>query len=56
MEKSVSYICGKIVIFLIFNLFSEIIVLKAGLSIYIQKTKVMTSGPITSWQIDGGEV
>ena len=52
MEKSVSYICGKIVIFLIFNLFSEIIVLKAGLSIYIQKTKVMTSGPITSWQID----
>ena len=26
---------------------------KAGLKINIQKTKIMTSGPITSWQIDG---
>ena len=26
---------------------------KAGLKINIQKMKVMTSGPITSWQIDG---
>ena len=26
---------------------------KAGLKIYIQKTKIMASGPITSWQIDG---
>ena len=26
---------------------------KAGLSLSIQKTKSMTSGPITSWQIDG---
>ena len=26
---------------------------KAGLKLNIQKTKVMTSGPITSWQIDG---
>ena len=26
---------------------------KAGLKIYIQKTKIMSSGPITSWQIDG---
>ena len=46
----------KSVFFLIFNLFSEIIVLKAGLNFYIQKTKVMTSGPITSWQIDVGKV
>ena len=26
---------------------------KAGLKINIQKTKIVTSGPITSWQIDG---
>ena len=26
---------------------------KAGLKINIQKTKIMSSGPITSWQIDG---
>ena len=26
---------------------------KAGLNLNIQKTKVMASGPITSWQIDG---
>ena len=26
---------------------------KAGLKLYIQKTKIMVSGPITSWQIDG---
>ena len=26
---------------------------KAGLKISIQKTKIMASGPITSWQIDG---
>ena len=26
---------------------------KVGLKLYIQKTKVMASGPITSWQIDG---
>ena len=26
---------------------------KDGLSLSIQKTKSMTSGPITSWQIDG---
>ena len=25
---------------------------KAGLSINIQKTKIMASGPITSWEID----
>ena len=28
---------------------------KAGLKLNIQKTKIMTSGPITSWQIDGGK-
>ena len=26
---------------------------KAGLNLNIQKTKVMTSSPITAWQIDG---
>ena len=26
---------------------------KAGLQLSIQKTKIMASGPITSWQIDG---
>ena len=26
---------------------------KAGLKLSIQKTKIMASGPITSWQIDG---
>ena len=28
---------------------------KAGLKLNIQKTKIMTSSPITSWQIDGEE-
>ena len=27
---------------------------KADLKLNIQKTKIMASGPITSWQIDGG--
>ena len=26
---------------------------KVGLKLNIQKTKIMTSGPITSWQVDG---
>ena len=26
---------------------------KVGLKLYIQKTKIMASGPISSWQIDG---
>ena len=26
---------------------------KAGLELNVQKTKIMASGPITSWQIDG---
>ena len=26
---------------------------KAGLKLIIQKTKIMASGPITSWQTDG---
>ena len=29
---------------------------KAGLKFSIQKTKIMASGPITSWQIDGEKV
>ena len=28
----------------------------AGLKLTIQKTKIMASGPITSWQIDGETV
>ena len=28
---------------------------KVGLKLNIQKTKIMASGPITSWQIDGWE-
>ena len=29
---------------------------KVGLKINIQKMKIMASGPITSWEIDGGTV
>ena len=29
---------------------------KAGLKLNIQKTKIMASGPISSWQIDGEQV
>ena len=29
---------------------------KAGLTLSIQKTKIMASGPITSWEIDGETV
>ena len=29
---------------------------KIGLNLNIQKTKIMTSGPITSWEIDGETV
>ena len=29
---------------------------KVGLKLNIQKTRIMTSGPITSWQIDGETV
>ena len=29
---------------------------KAGLKVNIQRTKIMASGPITSWQIDGETV
>ena len=29
---------------------------KTGLKLNIQKTKIMTSGPITSWQINGGKL
>ena len=27
---------------------------KVGLKLNIQKTKIMASGPITSWKVDGG--
>ena len=30
--------------------------MNAGLKLNIQKTKIMASGPITSWQIDGATV
>ena len=29
---------------------------KAGLKLSIQKTKIMASSPITSWQIDGEKI
>ena len=29
---------------------------KVGLKLNIQKTKIMASGPITSWEIDGGKM
>ena len=29
---------------------------KVGVKLNIQKTKIMASGPITSWEIDGGPV
>ena len=29
---------------------------KVGLKLNIPKTKIMASGPITSWQIDGGKM
>ena len=29
---------------------------KVGLKLHVQKTKIMASGPITSWQIDGETV
>ena len=29
---------------------------KAGLKLNIQKIKIMASGPLTSWQIEGGKV
>ena len=29
---------------------------KVGLKLNIQKTKIMASGPITSWKIEGGKV
>ena len=28
---------------------------KTGLKLNIQKTKIMASGPVTSWQTDGGK-
>ena len=31
-------------------------IVRAGLNLNIQKTKIMASDPIMSWQIDGGTV
>ena len=36
--------------------FKELIHEKVGLKLSIQKTKIMASGPITSWEIDGETV
>ena len=36
--------------------FKELIHEKVGLKLNIQKTKIMASGPITSWEIDGETV
>ena len=30
--------------------------IRAGLKLNVQKMKIMASGPITSWQIDGGTI
>ena len=47
-----------IIWFLFFSLLIRYITLseKVGLKLNIQKTKIMASGPITSWQIDGETV
>ena len=38
------------------SLFMKEVSEKVGLKLNIQKTKIMTSGPITSWEIDGKTV
>ena len=38
------------------TLLMKVKVERAGLNLNIQKTKIMASGPITSWQIDGEAV
>ena len=43
---------GTVVFSLLMKVESE----KVGLKLNIQKTKIMASGPITSWQIDGETV
>ena len=40
----------------VFTIITEKTGKKTGLNLNIQKTKIMASGPITSWQIDGGKV
>ena len=45
---------GFVNIFDLFNVKEESE--KVGLKLDIQKTKIMASGPITSWQIDGETV
>ena len=49
-----------VIIYLIFSLLTEAVPKQesknVGLMLNNQKTKIMTSGPITSWQIDGETV
>ena len=42
--------------FLCLKSFNDCLIEKVGLKLHIQKTKIMASGPITSWQIDGETV
>ena len=52
-HRNVTYISDDINLFLYsMKVESE----KVGLKLNIQKTKIMASGPITSWQIDGETV
>ena len=44
------------VMFLCLKSFNDCLIEKVGLKLNIQKTKIMASGPITSWQIDGETV
>ena len=50
---------GSKVMSLLFNMLSTLAkrrVKKVGLKLNIPKTKIMASGPITSWEIDGETV
>ena len=42
--------------YLLENKFWHVYTAKAGLKLNIQRTNIMASGPITSWQIDGEKV
>ena len=55
MRKGVSLISGTIKITFIKSLLMKVKKdsEKVGLKLNIQKTKIMASGPITSWEIDG---
>ena len=55
MREGVSLISGTVKITFIRSLSMKVKKEseKVGLKLIIQKTKIMASGPITSWQIDG---